>query len=114
MSAIDKSKSDDSKIVEEAERTKHAVNFKSLLQQLAQRELSHTPLYRVVEEAGPDHAKSFRVVTVIGDQEYGTGWGRNKKEAEQRSARESVSLLKAEVAEREAVDDPTSEGSDGE
>jgi ribonuclease-3 len=100
--------------IEEAERTKHAVNFKSLLQQLAQRELSCTPAYRVVEEAGPDHAKSFRVVTVIGDREYGTGWGRNKKEAEQRSARESVTLLKAEVAERQEAGDSPSEETNGE
>ncbi|MFP4056082.1 MAG: ribonuclease III [Candidatus Brocadiia bacterium] len=83
--------------IEEAERTKHAVNYKSQLQQLAQRELACTPTYRVVEEAGPDHAKSFRVVTVINDVDYGTGWGRNKKEAEQRSAKESLAVLKAEV-----------------
>jgi len=84
--------------IEEAERTKHETNYKSLLQQLAQRELACTPTYRVVEEAGPDHAKSFRVVTVLRDVEYGTGWGRNKKEAEQHSARESLDLLRAQLA----------------
>jgi len=84
--------------IEEAERTKHETNYKSLLQQLAQRELGCTPTYRVIQEAGPDHAKSFRVVTVIRDVDYGTGWGRNKKEAEQRSAKESLALLKAQVA----------------
>jgi len=80
--------------IEEGERTKHNKNFKSLLQQLAQRELGCTPSYRVIEESGPDHAKSFRVVTIIKDTEYGTGWGRNKKEAEQHSARESLALFK--------------------
>jgi len=83
--------------IEEAERTKYEKNCKSQLQQIAQRELACTPTYRVIEEAGPDHAKSFRVVTVIGDIEYGTGWGRNKKEAEQRSARESLALLTAQL-----------------
>jgi len=101
--------------IEEAERTKHAVNYKSLLQQVAQRELSCTPSYRVVEEAGPDHAKSFRVITVIGDHDYGTGWGRNKKEAEQRSARESVALLRQrEDREKTMADRPSNEESDGE
>ena len=72
--------------IEKAEQSKHNKNFKSFLQQIAQRELNCTPEYRVIEESGPDHAKSFRVVTIIGDVEYGTGWGRNKKEAEQHSA----------------------------
>jgi len=91
--------------VEEAERTKHETNYKSLLQQIVQRELGCTPLYRVIEEAGPDHAKSFRVVTVINDIEYGTGWGRNKKEAEQRSAKESIALVKEQLDGADGDDD---------
>ncbi len=82
----------------EAERTKQHKNFKSVLQQLVQRKRGATPLYRVIEESGPDHAKSFRVVTVIDGEEYGTGWGRNKKEAEQHAARESLTLVKAQWA----------------
>ncbi len=80
--------------IERAEEHKHKKNFKSLLQQLAQRECGCTPVYRVIEQSGPDHAKSFRVVTSISGVEYGTGWGRNKKEAEQHSARESLALVK--------------------
>jgi len=95
--------------IEEAERTKHETNYKSLLQQLAQRELACTPTYRVVEEAGPDHAKSFRVVTVLKDVEYGTGWGRNKKEAEQESAKVSLDLLKAQLEAAKAESGPPSE-----
>ncbi len=90
--------------IELAEQSAHEQNFKSLLQQLAQRDLACTPTYRVKEEAGPDHAKSFRVVTVINGAEYGTGWGPNKKEAEQRSARESLAMLKAHLAERQGAD----------
>jgi ribonuclease-3 len=96
--------------IEEAERTKHETNYKSLLQQLAQRELACTPTYRVVEEAGPDHAKSFRVVTILRDVEYGTGWGRNKKEAEQRSAKESLDLLRAQL---DAIKPPAAEAPEG-
>ena len=94
--------------IEEAERTKHETNYKSLLQQLVQREMACTPAYRVIEEAGPDHAKSFRVVTVINDAEYGTGWGRNKKEAEQRSAKESIARVRDEL---EAADDGEAQAS---
>jgi len=80
----------------EDERTKLHRNFKSVLQQLVQRKRGSTPAYRVLEESGPDHAKSFRVVTLIDGKEYGTGWGRNKKDAEQHAARETLALLKAE------------------
>ena len=82
--------------IHEAEQTKQHKNFKSVLQQLVQRKRGCTPVYRVIEESGPDHAKSFRVVTLIDGVEYGTGWGRNKKEAEQHSARETLALVKAQ------------------
>jgi ribonuclease-3 len=62
-------------------------NYKSLLQQCAQRELSGTPTYRVVAERGPDHSKSFRVAAVIKGHEYPIGSGDSKKAAEQEAAR---------------------------
>jgi len=71
----------------------HSQNFKSILQQHAQRELGLTPTYRVVHEQGPDHIKSFTVVAIIGSTEYGKGSGASKKEAEQRAAQETLSLL---------------------
>ena len=61
-------------------------NHKSLLQQLAQRDFGVTPTYEVIEEAGPDHSKSFHVSAQIGSRSYSPAWGRNKKEAEQRAA----------------------------
>jgi len=100
--------------IEAAQQTKHEENYKYVLQQIAQRELACTPTYRVVEEAGPDHAKSFRVVTVVNGTEYGTGWGRNKKEAEQRSARESLAILRSERDEEsqgEPAEDAPADGS---
>lgn len=68
-------------------------NFKSVLQQLAQRELSSTPVYRLLTEAGPDHSKTFRIAAVIGDRQFTAAWGRNKKEAEQRSAANALAEL---------------------
>jgi len=77
------------------ENSQHS-NYKSLLQQWAQKELSVTPTYRVVSEKGPDHLKSFEVVAVIDDRRYATGSGRSKKEAEQVAARETLEVLAAE------------------
>lgn len=61
-------------------------NYKSQLQQLAQREYGNTPIYQLLDEKGPDHAKCFQVSAVVGGQRFLSAWGRNKKEAEQRAA----------------------------
>ena len=70
-------------------------NHKSLLQQLAQRDFGVTPTYEVVEEAGPDHSKSFHVSAQIGSRRYAPAWGRNKKEAEQRAASNALVELRS-------------------
>ena len=72
-------------------------NYKSLLQQLAQREYGTTPLYQLLDEKGPDHAKCFKVMTVVGGRAYQPAWGRNKKEAEQRAACNALSELNGEA-----------------
>ncbi|MFM9023897.1 MAG: ribonuclease III [Planctomycetaceae bacterium] len=69
-------------------------NHKSLLQQLAQRDFGLTPTYEVLEEAGPDHSKSFHVAAQIGGRRYPPAWGRNKKEAEQRAASNALGELR--------------------
>jgi ribonuclease-3 len=68
-------------------------NYKSLLQQLAQREYGTTPTYQLLDEKGPDHSKCFKISARIGDRRYEPAWGSNKKEAEQRAARNALSEL---------------------
>ena len=68
-------------------------NFKSLLQQLAQREFGTTPTYRLLQEKGPDHSKSFKVTAQVSENGYHPAWGRNKKEAEQRAACNALSQI---------------------
>jgi ribonuclease-3 len=72
-------------------------NYKSLLQQLAQREYGTTPNYQLLDEKGPDHSKCFKISAQIGSQRFQAAWGRNKKEAEQRAARNALSELNHEV-----------------
>jgi ribonuclease-3 len=71
-------------------------NYKSTLQQLVQREHGTTPTYTLVDEKGPDHSKCFRVAAEIGGASFPAAWGRNKKEAEQRAARNALSQLAGE------------------
>jgi ribonuclease-3 len=68
-------------------------NYKSLLQQLAQRDHGITPTYQLLDEKGPDHSKCFKIAAQIGASQYQPAWGRNKKEAEQRAARNALSQL---------------------
>ena len=70
-----------------------AGNFKSSLQQLAQRDLGHTPVYRLLKESGPDHCKTFLIAAVIDKEQYPGAWGTNKKEAEQKAASNALAHL---------------------
>jgi ribonuclease-3 len=72
-------------------------NYKSLLQQLAQREYGTTPTYQLLDEKGPDHSKCFKIAAQVGNHCYRPAWGSNKKEAEQRAARNALSELNREA-----------------
>jgi len=47
----------------------------------------------LLDEKGPDHSKCFKVAAQVGANRYQPAWGRNKKEAEQRAARNALSQL---------------------
>jgi ribonuclease-3 len=83
-------------------------NFKSLLQQLAQREFGVTPNYVMLDEKGPDHSKCFKVSAQIGSRRFTAAWGKSKKESEQRAAHNAINQLRDEPApypcEESAVD----------
>jgi ribonuclease III len=68
-------------------------DFKSRLQELAQAKLQMAPSYTVLSESGPDHAKTFEVAILIGDEEYGRAFGRSKKEAQQNAAERALAIL---------------------
>lgn len=69
-------------------------NYKSQLQQHAQREFGTTPTYALTDEKGPDHSKSFEVCAQVGGRRFPPAWGKNKREAEQRAAANALAELK--------------------
>ncbi len=80
------------------------LDWKTSLQELSASRGYGVPEY-VVEESGPDHAKSFRARVKVAGELYGDGRGRSKKEAEQEAASSAYTELNvlAEAAdEREA------------
>ena len=73
-------------------------NYKSMLQQLAQREHGTTPIYQLLDEKGPDHSKCFKIAAQVGNSRFEAAWGRNKKEAEQRAARNALCEIQGTAA----------------
>jgi ribonuclease-3 len=71
----------------------HGGNYKSLLQQVAQREFNATPQYVLLDEKGPDHSKCFKIAALIGRHTHAGAWGRTKKEAEQRAAMNALAQI---------------------
>src|SRR5947199_634883 len=79
--------------IEEVAEGAHGGNFKSLLQQVAQREFNATPQYILLDEKVPDHSKCFKIAATIGRHTYAGAWGRTKKEAEQRAAMNALAQV---------------------
>jgi len=73
-------------------------DYKSLLQIHYQQSHGVSPQYRVTNESGPDHDKTFQASVTIGDEVKGQGWGKSKKEAEQEAARNALEEL--QIADR--------------
>ena len=68
-------------------------NYKSHLQQYAQKHLGVTPCYDALDEQGPDHSKCFEICVIVGDRRFPSAWGNCKKEAEQQAALRALQEL---------------------
>lgn len=73
-------------VIQEAAESTHQQNFKSVLQQYAQKNFPSIPAYILLGEKGPDHSKCFQVCVEIGGRRFEPAWGHSKKEAEQKAA----------------------------
>jgi ribonuclease III len=76
---------------------------KSRLQEIVQAEVGHTPVYRVLEEVGPDHEKIFTVGVVVGDEVKGTGQGHSKQIAQAKAAEVALGVYLSKQRVKEAA-----------
>lgn len=83
-------------LLEEAPRRGAGLDWKTSLQELTASAGLGVPDYRVAE-AGPDHRKEFTATVLVGGEEFGTGDGRTKKEAEQKAAEVAWRTLNEQV-----------------
>lgn len=73
-------------------------DFKTELQEKVQREYGENVAYGVIEETGPDHDKRFLVGVSLQGKLLATGYGRSKKEAEQKAARAALTERQEELS----------------
>ena len=66
---------------------------KSLFQEIIQEKLKITPIYEVLSEEGPDHAKIFTVGVYCGDKLMAQGEGSSKQEAEVEAAKNALKYV---------------------
>ncbi len=78
------------------ERTKDAgfiKDYKTRLQEESQQRFKTIPKYRLAQQSGPDHCRTFVVHLYINDKLYGIGEGMSKKAAEQEAARQALEKI---------------------
>jgi ribonuclease-3 len=85
--------------IDRSARSENKENYKSFLQQHAQKYFDASPRYEALDEKGPDHSKCFEVAVVIRERRFASAWAPNKKEAEQRAA--LLALQELELAPRD-------------
>ena len=68
-------------------------NPKGRLQELVQGRGSRSPVYQLIERAGPDHNPTFTIEVSVDGQVLGRGVGSSKSEAEAAAARNALKLL---------------------
>lgn len=67
---------------------------KTELQELAQKELKVTPIYKTLQSRGKDHQKEFETGLYLGNRFIAKAWGKSKQEAQTETAKIGLSLLK--------------------
>ncbi|MBI5412526.1 ribonuclease III [Candidatus Peregrinibacteria bacterium] len=75
-------------------KTGEHIDPKTRFQELVQEKMSVTPIYQLLQEAGPDHDKKFTMGAYIEDRLVGRGIGNSKQNAEQKAAENALETLK--------------------
>ena len=68
-------------------------DYKTILQEIIQKNPEERVTYELVEESGPDHNKRFVVEVHLKSNIIGRGEGRSKKSAEQAAAKVALELM---------------------
>lgn len=81
-------------VLNDLEHKKLFYDSKTILQEMIQGRQEGELSYRIIEEKGPDHDKTFTAQVLVGTHVAGQGTGRTKKAAEQAAAYRAICDLK--------------------
>jgi ribonuclease-3 len=76
---------------------------KSHLQEVSQRIDSQTPVYKVLEEVGPDHDKVFTLGVFVNNTLMGKGSGPSKQSAQQQAAQAALKTYESRAKQIDAA-----------
>ncbi len=79
--------------IDERKKNINFNDYKTILQEVIQKNPEEKIEYNLVGESGPDHNKAFAVQVCLNSNVIGTGTGKSKKEAEQMAAKEALELM---------------------
>ena len=86
------------------------MDAKSRFQESSQELVGVTPVYRVLQEEGPDHAKFFKVGVYLEKELIASGEGTSKQEAQTEAAEAALKIKawkgpKVDIIKRQPGDD---------
>ena len=68
-------------------------DYKTMLQEIVQKNKQETLEYRLAGQSGPDHDKRFTMELLLNSNVFASGTGRSKKEAEQLAAKKALEIM---------------------
>lgn len=75
-------------------KNKSYMSPKSKLQEIIQAKYRILPNYKLMEEKGPEHKRSFKVAVYVENKKLSEGEGKSKKQAEEEAAKIALEKLK--------------------
>lgn len=74
---------------------KSYLSAKSMLQEVIQAKYKTIPQYKVLDEKGPEHKRTFTVAVYFNNKKLGSGTASSKKEAEEKAAKEAFENVRS-------------------
>lgn len=78
------------KVQNQGDESDYRKDYKTVLQEMVQKNNPNPPTYHLEKEDGPSHDKTFYVSVRVGEKILGFGEGKNKKQAEQLAAQKAL------------------------
>ncbi len=83
--------------LQNTDKSEASKDYKTLLQEIIQRNPEESVTYVLIGESGPDHNKTFDVEVRLNSNCIGKGSGRSKKQAEEAAAKQALILMGEKV-----------------